>query len=187
MNFVRKMAAPAAVAALLVIGAQTAFALSRPVAGEIYAASDASYVKRGFHLGGFYDYDYFVEQGVIDQATADKIADYQLEKQIAAIDEQKAELEKLKAMTREERTSYFETKKAELSEKFKAEDKKIRPNPMDDLVADGIITQETADAIKAALPEKIRTFEGKEGRESKESKEGFFKIREAESSESSDL
>jgi hypothetical protein len=165
------MAIPAALAALLAIGAQTAFAWGAP--DQVKA--DAGFVKRGFHLGGFFDCDYLVDQGVIDQATADKIADRQLDLRIAELDEQKTELLKIKAMTREQRAAYYEEKKAEISEKLNSEDaKKVKTNPFDSLVADGIITQEQADAIKAALPEKYDKSE-------------IFKSRKFESTETPDL
>lgn len=76
-----------------------------------------------------------VKDGTLTQSEADKITAYQREKQKSM----KAEIEKVKKMTEEERKSYFSTKKAE-DQDFYAE-----------LVSKGIINQAKADAIKARV------------------------------------
>jgi uncharacterized protein YutE (UPF0331/DUF86 family) len=167
MKRVRKIALLAATAALFAIGAQTASTLATPASSEEYQTTlgeDRFFTKLGFHRDGFFDYAALVEQGVIDQETADKIANYQLDKRISAIGEQKAELEKIKAMAPEERRAYFEKQKAEF-ESGSAQKSKVRKyDLLKALVTDGIITQEQADAIKAALPEKAK----EDGHKSKE-------------------
>jgi len=80
-----------------------------------------------------------VTSGVIDQTTADAITAYQATQETA----QKAEMEKVKAMTDTEKKAYFESKKSE-----------TKTSLLDQLVSESIITQTQADAIKAAQPQK---------------------------------
>ncbi len=75
-----------------------------------------------------------VESKVIDQATADKMTEYMQKKH----EEMKADMEKVKAMTEEERKEYFESKKV-----------KVKLDILSDMVDNGVITQTQADAIKA--------------------------------------
>jgi membrane peptidoglycan carboxypeptidase len=84
--------------------------------------------------------DDLVQQGVIDQATADKIKEYLT----LEAEAKKAEAEKIKAMSEEERQAYRE------------ELKQLTPpaSPFEEMVNQGVITQEQADAIKAVQPEK---------------------------------
>ena len=100
--------------------------------------------KRGGNKEGFHGEDIktkldaFVKDGTITQAQENKIVEFMNKKDEA----RKAEMEKVKAMTEEERRAYFEANKATLkTDMFK------------ELVAQGIINQTQADKIKTALPQ----------------------------------
>jgi hypothetical protein len=81
--------------------------------------------------------DTLVTAGTITQAEETNILNYFTEKQT----ERKAEMDKVKDMTEADRNAYFESKKtAEKTDMFS------------ELVTSGIITQDKADAIKAAMP-----------------------------------
>lgn len=77
-----------------------------------------------------------VEKGTITQEKADKITAYMKTK----MEEKKAEFDKIKDMTKEERDAYL------------AEKSKTRTDMFTDLVNQGIITQAEADALKADMP-----------------------------------
>jgi glutamyl-tRNA reductase len=83
-------------------------------------------------------FDSLVSAGTITQAQEDKIVEFMKQKAEA----RKAEMEKVKAMTEEERKAYFEANKA-----------KERPDLFKELVDAGILNQAQADAAKKALPE----------------------------------
>ena len=83
--------------------------------------------------------DTFVKSGIITQDQSDKIVEFINEKN----ETKKAEMEKCKSMTEEERKTYFENKKS--TEKT---------NIFKELVDSGVINQDQADKLKAALPEK---------------------------------
>jgi Tfp pilus assembly protein PilP len=89
--------------------------------------------KQGWNMG----LDSLVTAGTITQATADKIQAY-LDAEQATY---KAEMEKVKAMTSDERKAYFESKKTTAPYKV---------DMVSTLVEKGIITQAEADAICAA-------------------------------------
>ncbi|MGE5396580.1 MAG: hypothetical protein ACM3MK_03465 [Chitinophagales bacterium] len=78
-----------------------------------------------------------VEKSIISQEQADKWTAYDTEKDAA----RKAEMESAKNMTDEERQAKM------------AEDSKDRPNPLSDIVSQGIITQDEADKILKEAPE----------------------------------
>lgn len=81
--------------------------------------------------------DTLVSAGTITQTEETNILNYFTEKQT----ERKAEMDKVKDMTEADRKAYFESKKTtEKTDMFS------------ELVTAGIITQEKADAIKAAMP-----------------------------------
>jgi polyhydroxyalkanoate synthesis regulator phasin len=81
--------------------------------------------------------DTLVTAGTITQDEETKIINYFTEKQTA----RKAEMDKVKDMTEADRKAYFESKKTtEKTDMFS------------ELVTTGIITQDKADAIKAAMP-----------------------------------
>jgi len=108
--------------------------------------------KQGKHLGGRKDFDgdhtqrqeimtevldKIVEDGTLSQEKADKILNFINEKE----EERKAEFEKTKDMTREERKAYFK------------ENKPQRSNLLDALVEEGIITQDEADELSSIFPQ----------------------------------
>ncbi|WP_055669840.1 hypothetical protein [Desnuesiella massiliensis] len=82
-----------------------------------------------------------VNEGVLTQQKADSITNYLQKKE----EERKAEFDKIKAMTPEERKNYMSQKKGE------------RLNPFDAMVKDGVLTQTEADTIKSKLQEKRAT------------------------------
>lgn len=88
-----------------------------------------------------------VSQGILTQAKADKIVEYFTK----IAEERKAEFEKIKAMTAEEREAYLTKMKGE------------RKDPFTQLIEDKIITQEEADAIAKAMPQKRLHHGGKRG------------------------
>lgn len=100
--------------------------------------------KRGGNKEGFHGEDIktkldaFVKDGTITQAQENKIVEFMNKKDEA----RKAEMEKVKAMTEEERKAYFEAKKTE-----------ERPNLFKELVDAGILNQTQADAAKKVLPQ----------------------------------
>lgn len=96
-----------------------------------------------------------VEQGIITQEIADKMTAYMEEK--AA--ERKAEMEKVKSMTEEERKAYLESKKESKPEKGAAAD------PLQKLVDNGTLTQEQADAVSKALFQIKPGFDRQKGAE----------------------
>lgn len=85
----------------------------------------------------------FVEKGTITQDQSDKI----LAALNTAQEAQKANLEKLKDMTQEEREQYFQTIKENAKDDSGEHKKGDRVNPLSQLVEDGTLTQEQADAI----------------------------------------
>lgn len=94
--------------------------------------------------GNFADqFKSLVQEGIISQEQADQWVAFHEQK--AA--ERQAEMEKVKAMTEEERKAYFEEKKASFDGQ-----KPERPDPFSEVVAAGIITQEQADQIKEKMP-----------------------------------
>lgn len=92
------------------------------------------------------DTDSLVADGVISQDTADKIAAYMETKNA----ERQAEMEKVKAMTDEEKQAYFESGKNKDD---------VKKDMFAEMVEAGVITQAEADAIKAAMPEKQEPVE----------------------------
>lgn len=82
-----------------------------------------------------------VNEGVLTQQKADSITNYLQKK----AEERKAEFDKIKAMTPEERKTYMNQKKGE------------KLNPFDAMVKDGILTQAEADTINSKLQEKRAT------------------------------
>ncbi len=103
---------------------------------ETENAADYGYRQGKAHRGGMdkahYDSEDLVEAGVIDQATADAIAEYAAKKHedISAMYENTAD------MTPEERHAAFEERKA------------LRKDGVDELVEAGVITAEQAEAIR---------------------------------------
>lgn len=79
-----------------------------------------------------------VNEGVLTQQKADSITNYLQKK----TEERKAEFDKIKSMTPEERKNYMSQKNGE------------RLNPFDAMVKDGVLTQSEADTIKSKLQEK---------------------------------
>ena len=79
-----------------------------------------------------------VNEGVLTQQKADSITNYLQKK----ADERKAEFDKIKSMTPEERKNYMSQKKGEML------------NPFDAMVKDGVLTQTEADTVKSKLQEK---------------------------------
>ncbi|MGB7604835.1 MAG: hypothetical protein WBL93_05095 [Lutisporaceae bacterium] len=80
----------------------------------------------------------FVTDGTITQATSDKITAYITEQEAA----RKTDMDKLKAMTAEERKAYFEANKANKPEKL---------NLFDAMVEKGILTEQQANTIVEKL------------------------------------
>lgn len=99
--------------------------------------------------------DSLVSSGTISQDQEDKIISYFKEKQT----EMKAEMDKVKAMNEADRKAYMEQKRAEMKSGTKME-------PFKDLVAQNIITQDQADAIKKLFP-MHKTFNKDAGKEHK--------------------
>ncbi|QGU94062.1 hypothetical protein GOM49_01950 [Clostridium bovifaecis] len=83
-------------------------------------------------------FDTLVKSGKITQAQEDKIIEFMNKKEEA----RKTEMEKIKNMTEEERKAYFQESKS-----------KEKTDLLSELVAAGIINQEEADIVKAALPQ----------------------------------
>lgn len=79
-----------------------------------------------------------VADGTITQATSDKITAYITEQEAA----RKADMDKVKAMTAEERKAYFEANKANKPEKL---------NLFDAMVEKGILTEQQANTISEKL------------------------------------
>jgi|GEM_PF-662390 len=90
-----------------------------------------------------------VSEGTITQTVADKIQAYLTEQDNAI----KAEMEKLQAMTLDERKAYFESKRADLKTAENAtKDVIIKKHDLfGDMVEKGVITQQQSDAIKSKL------------------------------------
>lgn len=90
-----------------------------------------------------------VADGTIAQTTADKIQAYITEQE----NTMKAEMEKLQAMTPEQRRAYFESNKQEIKKDEAAKGNIVvrKHDLFSDLVEKGIITQQEADAIKSKL------------------------------------
>jgi len=91
--------------------------------------------------GGFPGFAQLVSKGILTQEQADQIKTYcqtQAEQRKA---EMEADREKVKAMTEAERQAYFEQKRGQ------------RPDLLAELVSQGIISQEQADQMKAAMPQ----------------------------------
>lgn len=92
--------------------------------------------------------DTLVESGKITQAQEDKIISFMNEKR----ELKKAEMEKVKNMTEDERKTYFENQKSvEKNDMFK------------ELVDNGTLTQTEVDVIKAALPKMEKVKDKKAG------------------------
>ena len=100
----------------------------------------------------------FVTDGILTQEQADQIQAYcqaQAEEREA---QREAEREKIAAMTEAERQAYFEQNRGE------------RPDLLAELVTEGIISQEQADQMKAAMPQSGN----EEGYGKERSREGGF-------------
>ncbi|WP_097026492.1 hypothetical protein [Clostridium peptidivorans] len=92
--------------------------------------------------------DTLVESGKITQSQEDKIISFMNEKR----ELKKAEMEKVKNMTEDERKTYFESQKSvEKNDMFK------------ELVDNGTLTQTEVDVIKAALPKMEKVKDKKTG------------------------
>jgi len=94
-----------------------------------------------FRGSGFPGLAQLVSKGVLTQEQADQIKNYcqnQAEQRKA---EMEADREKVQAMTEAERQAYFEQKRGQ------------RPDLLAELVTAGIISQEQADQLKAAMPQ----------------------------------
>jgi hypothetical protein len=92
------------------------------------------------------DIDKLVKENVISKETGEKVKTYLKEHK----SEHKAEFERVKAMSQDERKAYFEQKNAEGKLGVWAE-----------MVAAGILTQDEADAIKAARKKEVEAKESK--------------------------
>lgn len=114
---------------------------------ETTAEADNSHKGRGGH--GYQMNSEWISQlvtdGILDQDTADSLAAYQTQK----ANERKAQADNMADMTREERQASREAQKD--SE---------RPDPFAEAVSAGILTQDQADAIKAAMPQKSANENG---------------------------
>ncbi|WP_432666401.1 hypothetical protein R9X47_08630 [Wukongibacter baidiensis] len=91
--------------------------------------------------------DDLIEKGTITEDDASEILDFVNEK----TEERKAEFEKIKDMTEEERKAYFEENRPE------------KRNLTENLVEEGIITQEQADEIKELFPKHRKQSGEKKG------------------------
>lgn len=87
-----------------------------------------------------------VKEGIITQEVADKMVSYASEKDT----ERKAEMEKVKSMTDEERKAYLESKK---DAGQAASNNKGKSGQYADMVTAGILTQDQADAINKYFEE----------------------------------
>lgn len=106
-------------------------------AGNLEKESCNEIHKGGMHIKGWdIQLDALVTAGTITQTTADKIQTYLDAQEVT----RKAEMEKVKAMTADERKAYFESNKPNVAEK---------EDILSTLVEKGVITQTEADAIKA--------------------------------------
>jgi polyhydroxyalkanoate synthesis regulator phasin len=92
-------------------------------------------MRKGFR-GLSINSEKLVEEGILSQEQADKVADYVKEQ----AEERSAEFEKIKNMTKEERDAY------------RAQNPILRSNLVDELIAKGIISQEQGDKINEAYP-----------------------------------
>ncbi|MDI3481237.1 MAG: hypothetical protein PWQ97_892 [Tepidanaerobacteraceae bacterium] len=88
--------------------------------------------------------DNLVSQGLITQDQEEKIMEYYKTQE----EERKAEMEKIKNMTEDERKAYFEQKKESNST--------AKPDPMQGLVEAGILTQDEADAINEYYQQQMK-------------------------------
>ncbi len=114
-------------------------------ASEKETASEVTVTEKGHQMkAAKMDFDALVTKGIVSQETANKMATFQ-EEQEAAV---QAEMEKVDAMTDEERQAYFES-----NNHVKQFDL------FDDMVTEGIITQDEADAIEDVMPAPHATFE----------------------------
>lgn len=91
-----------------------------------------------------------VSQNLLTQAKADEMLALYTTEQAAMIADRQAEMEKLKAMTEEERTAYWEGIKAD---KADSTPKNMAPGAA--LVEKGILTQEEADKIRTYYKEQF--------------------------------
>ena len=115
----------------------TAYASSFSAAGKDTAVSAQQYAhKKHDKKKHKLDVDALVKDNVISKESGDKMKAYLK----AHAKERKAEHEKIRKMTAEERQAYFK-------EKYPAG----RPDIWSKMTAEGVITQSEADAIKAAL------------------------------------
>ncbi len=89
------------------------------------------------------DFSSLVTEGIVSQETADKMTAFQEEQEA----ERHAEKEKVDAMTDEERKAYFESN-----------DNMKQGNLFEDMVAEGIITEEEAATIEETMPAPDVTF-----------------------------
>lgn len=106
-------------------------------AGNLEKESFNEIHKGGMGIRGWnIQLDALVTAGTITQTTADKIQTYLNAQDVT----RKAEMEKVKAMTEDERKAYFESNKPNVAE---------RKDMLSTLVEKGVITQTEADAIKA--------------------------------------
>ena len=81
-----------------------------------------------------------VKEGIITQEVADKITAYMEEKNT----ERKAEMEKIKAMSEDERKAYFENQKSSTTESIEK-----KADWLSEMLTSGVLTQEQVDSIKA--------------------------------------
>lgn len=102
-----------------------------------------SNMQRGGQTGGFDNYTDLVTAGIITQDIADKMSEYLTERASTHKAEIDAEREKVQNMTADERKAYFESKKG-----TRPTDK---PCLFKELVDDGTLTQEQADAVSKNL------------------------------------
>jgi len=89
-----------------------------------------------------------VKEGIITQEIADKIISYMEGKNT----ERKTEMDKIKAMSEDEREVYFESKKSSTADSIQ---KKV--DGLADLLTSGVLTQEQVDAIKAYQQKEMNT------------------------------
>ncbi len=121
----------------------TANIITQTQADAIKAAlpqKEAKHNENGAQQGLKTQLDKLVTAGTITADEETKIVDFQKQKAT----ERKAEMAKVKAMTEAERKAYFEANPKQKTDLFT------------ELVSANIITQAQADAIKAALPQKIQ-------------------------------
>jgi hypothetical protein len=115
--------------------------------------------KGGLENQKSFDTSVLVEEGLLTEDQSDEILAFIEEKQADSQEERAAEKEALESMTQEERKAYFEEKRSEMESEDESVDEK--ESLMDQLVSEGILTQDEVDAIVEYNQEK-----GQEQRES---------------------